>query len=246
MITDNETEETVGKIKPPEQGAAFTAVEEVILRRRSVRFYSKRPVPEYLVRRILEAGRFAPSAGNAQPWKFIVIQDQKMISEMTDDIVKFCRRAMRLFDYVTPGRERLEWLAKLVQRIRNNDFHPIPFGAMRLIATGQLGVWHGASTVIVILTDRRSPGHPDLDVGIAGQNMVLAAHSLGLATCWVSFITPLAFMYKWRKKLGIRYPYKLATSIAIGFARGSPDGYVHRETKAIDWFSQEGTFRVVY
>ena len=55
----------------------FTETEKVILSRRSVRLYKKEQVPEFMVKRILEAGRFAPSAGNCQPWKFIVLRDQK-------------------------------------------------------------------------------------------------------------------------------------------------------------------------
>ena len=79
----------------PEPGAPFNPVEEIIFNRRSVRYYQKEQVPEYLVRRVLEAGRFAPSAGNAQPWKFVVVQDSVMIEEMTREIVTACRRTVR-------------------------------------------------------------------------------------------------------------------------------------------------------
>ena len=53
----------------------FTETEKVILSRRSVRWYKKEQVPEFMVKRILEAGRFAPSAGNCQPWKFVVVRE---------------------------------------------------------------------------------------------------------------------------------------------------------------------------
>jgi len=46
----------------------YTETEKVILRRRSVRLYKKEQVPEFMVKRVLQAGRFAPSAGNSQPW----------------------------------------------------------------------------------------------------------------------------------------------------------------------------------
>ena len=236
----------VPKVLPPESGAPFNMVEDVIYRRRSARFYKKKQVPEYLIRRILETGRFAPSAGNGQTWKFIVVRSQKMIEDMTADVVRLCQTAMSILDYQKPGKEKWEWLMKLMQRFRNNDFHPIPAGAMKLIAEGKLGVWHGASTVIILLADKRSPGSPMLDVGIAGQNMVLTAHSFGLATCWVSFVKPLRYFPKWNKQLGIRYPYELATSIALGYPRGNPDGYVVRETQAIDWYDENGSFKVVY
>jgi nitroreductase len=49
----------------------FTAVSN----RRSIRAYSDRPVEEEKLRRVLEAGRLAPSAKNRQEWKFIVVRD---------------------------------------------------------------------------------------------------------------------------------------------------------------------------
>ncbi len=51
---------------------------EVIRRRLSVRAYKPDPVPEEVLNRILDAGRLAPSAKNLQPWKFIIIRDEKI------------------------------------------------------------------------------------------------------------------------------------------------------------------------
>ncbi|GAH92414.1 unnamed protein product, partial [marine sediment metagenome] len=50
-------------------------VREAIEKRRSVRAYEDRPIPEEKLRRVLEAARLAPSASNQQPWKFVVVQD---------------------------------------------------------------------------------------------------------------------------------------------------------------------------
>jgi len=243
-IQTKEVEET--KLRPPESGADFNPVEDVIYRRRSVRYYKKKQVPEYLVRRILEAGRFAPTAGNAQTWKPVVVQDRAMIDEMTADVVKVCKLGTKYLDYSTPSSTGHKWAADLVMRFRTNEFHPIPYAAMKLIAEGRLGLWHGAPTVILLLADMRTPGSPHVDIGIIGQNIVLAAHSLGLGTCWVSFCKPLIYNPKWRTRLGLRYPYKLVSSIGVGFPRGNPDGYIPRETKAIDWFAEDGSFKVLY
>ncbi len=49
---------------------------QTILSRRSVRKYKPEPVPAEDLERILEAGRQAPSAGNRQPWHFIVVTDR--------------------------------------------------------------------------------------------------------------------------------------------------------------------------
>lgn len=52
-------------------------VSEAIKKRRSVRSYKKDPVPEDKLNKILEAARLAPSAHNAQDWKFVVVKEEK-------------------------------------------------------------------------------------------------------------------------------------------------------------------------
>src|SRR5450759_2904162 len=92
-------------------GADWNPVERVILERRSVRKYKDRQVPENVVRRILEAGRFAPSAGNAQPWKFIVIRDRAMLDEMERDVVRLCKVFKFFLDWRTsPLGRSVTWL----------------------------------------------------------------------------------------------------------------------------------------
>jgi nitroreductase len=59
---------------------------EAIRTRRSVRKYKKEPVPEEMLKQVLESGRWAPSANNSQPWNFIVLRDEKLrkkIAEVT-------------------------------------------------------------------------------------------------------------------------------------------------------------------
>jgi nitroreductase len=215
----------------------FTETEKVILSRRSVRLYKKEQVPEFMVKRVLEAGRFAPSAANCQPWKFIVVRDKDLIYEMTEDVIDACGILRKIVDYTKPGKEWLRPIVKFMTRLRKHDLHPIPFGAISLIADRKLGLWHGAPTVILIFYDTRGAGSPVLDCGITGQNMVISAHSMGLGTCWVSFAKPL-FEYtpKWKKIFGISYPFKFITSLAVGWPMGEPDGMVARQTHAVDWY----------
>ena len=51
--------------------------------RRSIRSFKPQPIPKELQEKIVEAGRFAPSALNRQPWRFIVIGDNKLIEELS-------------------------------------------------------------------------------------------------------------------------------------------------------------------
>ena len=55
---------------------------EAIRTRRSVRKYKHQSVPKELVRELLAAAMQAPSAGNQQPWHFIVVDDRKLLDQI--------------------------------------------------------------------------------------------------------------------------------------------------------------------
>ena len=55
---------------------------EAILSRRSIRKYTKQPVPDNLINELLMAGMAAPSARHEQPWHFVVISDHKILDEI--------------------------------------------------------------------------------------------------------------------------------------------------------------------
>ena len=55
---------------------------EAILTRRSIRKYTKQPVSDEVLKKLLEAAMCAPSASNRQPWCFVVINDRKVLDEI--------------------------------------------------------------------------------------------------------------------------------------------------------------------
>jgi nitroreductase len=55
---------------------------DAILTRRSIRRYTPEPVPETVIAEILRAAMSAPSAGNQQPWQFVVIADRRLRHEI--------------------------------------------------------------------------------------------------------------------------------------------------------------------
>jgi nitroreductase len=68
---------------------------KAILTRRSIRKYTDQPVSEKIIRELLEAAMSAPSAGNQQPWEFIVINDRKILDEIPQvhPYAQMCRQA---------------------------------------------------------------------------------------------------------------------------------------------------------
>ena len=59
-------------------------VYECIRSRRTVRDYRTDPVPEAVVRKILRAGRWAPSSSNSQPWHFVVVSDPERLAKLAE------------------------------------------------------------------------------------------------------------------------------------------------------------------
>ena len=56
---------------------------ENIYLRRSVRDYKPNDVPDDIIRELIKVGTYAPSAGNKQPWRFVVIKNREMIARLS-------------------------------------------------------------------------------------------------------------------------------------------------------------------
>ena len=145
---------------------------EAIKGRRSIRKYTKEPVPEDLVLKILDAGRWAPSSSNRQPWSFIVLRDKEI--------------RMKVAEATTYGK---------------------------FLANAPLG--------IVVVIDPHGSNHPGGDGAIATQNMLLAAHALGLGTCWIGCYNST---YEERVKEILEIPKnrRVLSIISIGYPAESP------------------------
>lgn len=223
------------------EGAEWNAVERVILQRRSIRKYKKAQVPAHLIRRMLEMGRYAPSQGNCQPWKFVVVRDAEMIQGMEDFCVGECKKLSASLDYAnmpagSVKRSVTRAKAKLFNRLQPNMMHPVPVTAITAIAQGRFAVFHRAPTIILLLMDKRGIGVPAIDIGICGTNIVLAAQSLGLGTCWIGFSKFLNQSRQWCEKFGVEEPYEISEAITVGYPVGDPTRMIARETHEIAWF----------
>lgn len=211
------------------EGSPWNSIEAAFLKRRSVRKYKRTQVPEHYIKRILEVGRYAASQGNCQPWKFIVVRDRAMIDEME-----------------TYVRAQLQALVSAPAVEGGPQLHPVPLKLLTEAPEGQgIKVFHGAPTVIFPVLDTRGIGHPEIDLGIVGTNIIMAACSLGLGTCWVGFAEFLN-SGDWPARLGVEEPYVLLEAITIGYEVGhAQSNFVQRETHKTTWF-EAGKMRTMY
>lgn len=211
----------------------LTETENVIYKRRSVRMFKDKPVEKEHINRILEAGRYAPSSGNGQPFKFLVVTDKTVNQKVNKAAEKMIYRYKDF--YIGNGRWRSA-LINILGSLMPNLWDQRPFAAMEKIYQNNGDITFSAPVVIHVLKDTRGITNPDIDAAIAAQNMVLTAHSLGLGTCYIGFIaSTFKVVPKIKKLLKIKYPYEIVTSICLGYPKMKYDKPVYRGRVAVDW-----------
>lgn len=98
--------------------AVITAIKE----RRSIREFKDKPIPEEDLQAILEAGRWAPSFANTQPWSFIVVQNQEKKDKLFDilqDVTVF-----------SGGVKHAPSVVTIAVDLKQDDSHHIEAGAV--------------------------------------------------------------------------------------------------------------------
>lgn len=151
---------------PPTEMSAFDAIRG----RRSVRKFKPTPIPREHLERILQAARLAPTSGNQQPWKFLVVDDRALIDRLGAECV-----AHRLAGY----REREEPTAEAL-------------AAQRELLERHYADYLSAPVYVVILTSSRSryPEYNHWDGPLAAANLMLAARALGYGTVFCTDTIP--------------------------------------------------------
>ena len=159
-----------------------------IMARRSIRKYLDKPVEHEKLEVIVRAGINAPSGVNRQPWIVRVVEDQKLIADVTEV-------------YKQENAEQVK---------RDKGFK---------------NMFRNAPNIICVCTPANGGG--ELDAGLLGENIMLAAQSMGLGTCCLG--GPVRFLLSNEKckffldRLDIPADYKLNYIIAIGYPDEQPD-----------------------
>ncbi len=206
----------------------WTAIERVILERRSVRNFKENPVPEPLIRRVLEAGRFAPSAGNQQPWKFTVVTDKALISQFEEA----CHTVLQGIHAMYNDDQAV---MNLVGNLPTGAFDPRVQGGFRCVAQKELPIFFNAP-VVIFLGCNEKMASPEEHAGICGQNMNLAAKSLGLGSCWSNFGATVDLIPEIKSKLGYDDTWRIYSTLCLGYPQFRQEGMVPRYFRPVTWF----------
>ncbi|MDR3453466.1 MAG: nitroreductase family protein [Rhodoferax sp.] len=135
-------------------------INEAISGRRSVRDYTAQAVDEPAIRRLIDAAVNAPNAVNQQPWTFTVVRDQRLLDRISRDA-------------------KSHMLATLPADAASGHFRS-------MLDDPAFQIFYHAPVLILISAIAQGPWIVE-DCALAAENLMLAAHSVGLGTCWIGF-----------------------------------------------------------
>ena len=167
-------------------------------------------MPEQLkdneIQAILDAGIYAPSASNGQPWHFTVIQSKDLIDRLSDAFKNLAKKS------------DMEYVKKVGE---NEKFH----------------VFYKSPTVILVSGDENNQ-YASVDCAAAVENMLIAAESLGIGSCWVGFIAYLLNSDEGKefiKELGIPQGFKQIHSVCLGYKKNKSTNAPSRKINTVNY-----------
>jgi nitroreductase len=185
----------------------------VLAGRRSVRQFLPDVPPRELVMCAVEAATHAPSGMNKQPWRFVVIGNEAVKTEMVDRVSREIETILSLLAGDEYGDRVADYLRNYATLFRSA---PIVIAVL----------YREYGQVIASLLERSNLKYPDnqeeaanpamQSVSAAIQNLQLAAHAVGLATCWMT--APLFARRQLHALLEVEEPWQLAAILPIGYA----------------------------
>jgi nitroreductase len=167
-----------------------------IYARRSVRNYKPDPVPDEVLLELIKAGIYAPTARNQQAWRFAVVTNK-------EDIDRYSDRAKELW------RKNLALKAAGILGIGGVSRY------VKMMSSPALHLFHHAPALVFIFAPKGR--FVAEDCACAAENMMLAASSLELGSCWIGFAMPLGSDKKTLEELQVPKGYKMMAALVFGY-----------------------------
>ena len=195
-------------------------IREAIEKRRSIRGYKPDPVPQTVVRDILQIAQRSPSAVNNQPWEFFAVTGEPLRK-----IREECVKKLAAGETPHPEHHLLGWPNDSVYRVRQVDLAKQIFQIMNIPREDKIkrAAWlergfryfDAPAAIIVVVDKKLSEDGPLLDVGAVMQSICLAAMHFRLGTC----IHDQGVLYPEvvRKYAGIPDAKRVIIAISLGY-----------------------------
>lgn len=201
---------------PPGQGDTDQLV-RLMLSRRSCRNYTNRALDPQLLEDLVRIGTSAPSGTNSQAWTFTILPHRPAVESLGRLVAAYFARLNRL-----AANPLLRGLLRLLGRPALADYYhryhqTIALGLREWEEQGHDRLFHGAPAAIIV-GSRPGASCPKEDGLLATQNILLAAHTLGLGSCLIGFaVAAMAKAPKIRQTLGIPAEETIQAVIALGY-----------------------------
>jgi len=174
--------------------------------RRSVRTFKDEIVPKEKIETILEAGVWAATGMNRQPWHFVVIENKDVIKFISDETKKAVREAM----------------PAIANRFETDD-DIICYNAPALI-------------LICTKVDQTFSQINLRDSVLAAQNIFLKAFELGLGTCYMGWIDLMdQNRPEVLKKAGLPDGYEMQVSLILGYPKNKSGSGKRNKANVLKW-----------
>jgi nitroreductase len=180
---------------------------EAIRRRRAVRDFKPDAVPPAVVRQLVSAGCWAPSAMNEQPWHYTVVTDGGLMNEIS----RQAKNAM----------------------LRNLDGVPRPAHFHDLLNDPHYNIFYNAPMLMVISAPADRQWCIE-DCAMAAENMMLAATELGLGSCWIGFAQNWLNTSAGLHVLALPHTQRVVAPIILGYPKVQPPS-VARRSSVMNW-----------
>lgn len=174
---------------------------ENIITRRSVRNFRSEQIPEEELKAILLAGSYAPNGMGGQSWKFTAIQNPETMKKVNESI----RQTLLSIPIVA---ETHPYIVSLIEKAKDENANFL---------------YHAPTYIIV--SNLKDNGNAMPDSALAIGNMMLAAHSLGIGSCWLNQLpglTHLPLIQKLLKELGLPDNHIVYGSVVMGYPADEP------------------------
>jgi len=191
---------------------------EGIKTRQSIRGFKPNPITRDVMEKILQAVSNSPSYTDTQPWEVAVVSGKKK-NELGRELLKLARaKAPTSPDLPIPKG----WPSALEERSREHGARRLStLGVARDDEEGREKLrlmnfeFYGAPCAVFLFIDGSLGEWSIFDMGLFAQNLILAAHSLGVESCLQASVTNYALEIK--KFLGIVESKKLVICISMGY-----------------------------
>jgi nitroreductase/NAD-dependent dihydropyrimidine dehydrogenase PreA subunit len=202
----------------------ITGLQQLMASRRSCRNYTEQPVDRALLEDLVKIGTTAPSGTNSQQWTFTIVPTRKSVNAFALHVGNFFKRLN-----TAAANPIIRTGLKLVGKGELAAYHQKHYTSVRRALEeweqdGKDRLFHGA-TAAIIVGSQPGASCPQEDALLATQNILLAAHSMGLGSCLIGFA--VAAMNKDPNiQCAIGIPAEEAVYAVI--ALGHPDEVYHR------------------